>query len=112
MSKLLDDLIRQSRADAASYEEFLRTAEALARRLAAQQAHDGVPAILHGNREATVIFNNLPRILAEAAAAHGVADERPDYGEDAPPWRLKSIGPFASMRLRVGEVTRHAKRRC
>jgi type I restriction enzyme R subunit len=25
--------------------------------------HDGVPAELHGNREATVIYNNLPRIL-------------------------------------------------
>ena len=62
MSKLLDDLIKQSRADAAAYEEFLRKAEALVKRLAAKQPDDGVPAALHGKREATVIFNNLPRI--------------------------------------------------
>lgn len=59
MSKLLDDLIKQSRTDAAEYEEFLRKAEALAKQLGARQAHEGVPAILHGNREATVIYNNL-----------------------------------------------------
>ncbi len=34
MSKPLDDLIQQSRADTAAYEEFLRKAEALVRRLA------------------------------------------------------------------------------
>jgi type I restriction enzyme R subunit len=37
MSKLLDDLIKQSRADTAAYEEFLRKAEALVKRLAAKQ---------------------------------------------------------------------------
>ena len=63
MSKLLDDLIRQSRADTATYEEFLRKAEALVKRLAAKEPGDGVPAELHGKREATVIYNNLPRIL-------------------------------------------------
>ena len=36
MSKLLDDLIKQSRADAAAYEEFLRKAEALVKRLAGE----------------------------------------------------------------------------
>ena len=61
MSKLLDDLIKQSRADAAAYEEFLRKAEALVKRLAAKQPEAGVPAALHGKREATVIYNNLPR---------------------------------------------------
>jgi len=59
MSKLLDDLIRQSRADAAAYEEFLRKAEALVRRLASKQPDEGVPAALHGQREATVIYSNL-----------------------------------------------------
>ena len=68
MSKLLDDLIKQSRADAAAYEQFLRNAEALVRRLAARQ-HDGAtPAALHGNREATVIYNNLPQILPAGGA--------------------------------------------
>jgi len=59
MSKLLDDLIRQSRADAAAYEEFLRRAEDLVRRLAGRQPQDGVPAVVHGNAEATALYNNL-----------------------------------------------------
>ncbi|MBM3535985.1 MAG: type I restriction endonuclease subunit R, partial [Alphaproteobacteria bacterium] len=64
MSKLLDDLIKQSRADAAAYEEFLRKAEALVKRLATNQSDQNVPAALHEMREATVIYNNLPTILA------------------------------------------------
>jgi type I restriction enzyme, R subunit len=59
MSRLLDDLIQQSRDDTAAYEEFLRKAEALVRRLADKQPQEGVPAMLHGNREATVIYNNI-----------------------------------------------------
>jgi len=74
MSKLLDDLIQQSRADTAAYEEFLRKAEALVRRLAEKQPQAGVPAVLHGRREATVIYNNLPRILAFASEDSPVAD--------------------------------------
>lgn len=81
MSKLLDDLIRQSRTDAAAYEEFLRKAEDLARRLAAKQPQDGVPAPLHGNREATVIYHNLPRILAGGRPDAMVAEPSPDYGD-------------------------------
>ncbi|MHB8895075.1 MAG: type I restriction endonuclease subunit R [Candidatus Geothermincolia bacterium] len=80
MSKLLDDLIRQSRADTAAYEEFLRQAEALVKRLAAQQPEAGVPAVLHGKREATVIYNNLPRILAAARGGTRAAEPRADYG--------------------------------
>lgn len=68
MSKLLDDLITQSRADAAAYEVFLRKAESLVKRLAAKQPDEGVPAALHGKREATVIYNNLPRIVRTARA--------------------------------------------
>ncbi len=59
MSKLLDDLITQSRADTVTYEEFLRNAEDLVKRLAAKQPEDGIPAQLHGKRETTVIYNNL-----------------------------------------------------
>jgi type I restriction enzyme R subunit len=78
MSKLLDDLIKQSRADAAAYEEFLRKAEALVKRLAAKQPDKGVLASLHGRREATVIYNNLRHILAAGRA-------RPDkVGEPSP----------------------------
>ena len=65
MSKLLDDLIKQSRDDAEAYEEFLRKAEELVRKLAAKQPQAGVPAVLHGNREATVFFNNLASIPGE-----------------------------------------------
>ena len=65
MSKLLDDLIKQSRADTAGYEEFLRKAEALVKRLAAKQPDDGVPAALHGNHEATVLYNNLGAIAGD-----------------------------------------------
>ena len=64
MSKLLGDLIQQSRNDTAAYEEFLRQAEALVRRLAARQPEHGVPAALHGKREAAVLYNNLGSIPA------------------------------------------------
>lgn len=64
MSALLDDLIRQSREEAAEYEEFLRQAEALAKRLAGKRPDDGVPTCLHGNDEASVLYNNLPTLPA------------------------------------------------
>ena len=83
MSKLLDDLIKQSREDAAAYEEFLQKAEALVKRLAAGQPDDGVPAALHGRREAAVIYNNLPQILAAGhARAGGFAEARAEYGDE------------------------------
>ena len=83
MSKLLDDLIKQNRADAAAYEEFLRKTEALVKRLAAKQTDESVPVALHGKREATVIYNNLPRILeAGRAEAAGVVEPSADYGDD------------------------------
>ncbi len=83
MSKLLDDLIQQSRADAAAYEEFLHKAEALVKRLAAKQPEAGLPAALHGKREATVIYNNLPQILAAGcASADMVAEPRAEYGDE------------------------------
>ena len=83
MSKLLDDLIKQGREDAAAYEEFLRKAEALVKRLAARQFDDGVPVALHGRREATVIYNNLPQILAAGRVrADEVAESRAEYGDE------------------------------
>jgi type I restriction enzyme R subunit len=81
MSLLLDDLIQQSRADAAAYEEFLRKAEALVRRMAAKHPEAGIPAALHGKPEASVIYNNLPQILADAASASAVAEPGPDADE-------------------------------
>jgi type I restriction enzyme R subunit len=76
MSKLLDDLIKQSRAETVAYEQFLRDAEALVRRLAAKQSDEGVPAALRGNREATVIYNNLPSILKTEVGGAGEPEQR------------------------------------
>ena len=96
MSKLLDDLIKQSRQDAVAYEEFLRKAEDLVKRLAARQPEDGVPAALHGKWEATVIYNNLPEILAAGRArADGLAEERAEDGNE-----------HLSLALKIDEVMR------
>src|SRR5882757_630074 len=64
MSQLLDDLIQQSRADTAAYEKFLRQAEALVKRLAMKDPEPGTPPVLHGNKEATALFNNLGSVPA------------------------------------------------
>ena len=84
MSQLLGDLIQQSRADAAAYEEFLRQAEALVKQLALKQSDGDIPVALHGKREATVIYNNLPQILAagEQALAKRVAELQAAYGDE------------------------------
>jgi type I restriction enzyme R subunit len=74
MSKLLDDLIQQSRADTAAYEEFVRKAEALVKRLAEKRPEAGVPAVLHGQREATAIYNNLDALPA-TSFRYPTADE-------------------------------------
>ena len=60
MSKLLQDLIKQTRDDAAAYEQFLKDAEALVQRLTQKHAVAGVPAVLHGHPEAIVLYRNLP----------------------------------------------------
>ncbi len=64
MSKLLDDLIKQSRADAAAYEIFLQKAEALVKRMLKRDSTVGVPDALRGNQEAIAIYNNLDNISA------------------------------------------------
>jgi type I restriction enzyme R subunit len=64
MSELLDDLIKQRRAETLAYEEFLVKAEELVKRLAKKEPTEGVPAALHGKPEATVLFNNLATIRA------------------------------------------------
>ncbi|MCS6284426.1 MAG: type I restriction endonuclease subunit R [Nitrospira sp.] len=64
MSKLLDDLIKQSRADAAAYEAFLKKAEELVKRMAQKDSVAGVPAVLHGKPEAIVLFTNLATLPA------------------------------------------------
>lgn len=82
MSKLLDDLITQSRKDTAAYEEFLRKAEELVKRLAAKQPEAGIPAALYGKHEAVVIYNNLPDILATMGnTGFTVAEPLAEYGD-------------------------------
>ncbi len=63
MSKLLDDLIKRSRADTAAYEQFLKKAEELVKRMA-QKNTGGHPAKLNGYPGAIVLFNNLANMPA------------------------------------------------
>ncbi len=76
MSKLLEDLILQSREDAVAYEKFLQEAEKLARQLAHNGSRDNLPATLHGNREAAVLFNNLDSLGGDAFLCPTDDDER------------------------------------
>jgi type I restriction enzyme, R subunit len=91
MSKLLDDLIKQSRADAAAYETFLKKAEELVKRMAKKDTVVGVPTILHGKLEATVIYNNLADILRSSSGngAMVVREESPIEQEQRAELALK-----------------------
>lgn len=83
MSSLLDELIRQSRADAESYEEFLKQAEALAKKLTTHAAGgEQVPEALQDKPEASVIYRNLPDILAKPTDAAHIADDGPLHGSE------------------------------
>ena len=93
MSKLLDDLIKQSRADATSYEAFLKKAEELVKRMAKKDAIAGIPAVLHGKPEAIVIYNNLPSILAGGASV--LRKESPQEQEER-----------AALTLRIDQAMR------
>ncbi|MBS0474993.1 MAG: type I restriction endonuclease subunit R [Proteobacteria bacterium] len=82
MSKLLLDLIKQSREDAADYERFLRDAEALVQRLAQKHSVAGVPAILHGHPEAIVLYRNLPDALPSSSARDRATEPAAGYGDE------------------------------
>jgi len=64
ISKLLEDLIKQKRDETVSYEQFLKEAEALVKRLAGKQQDAGVPSSLYGRPEAAVLYNNLSTLPA------------------------------------------------
>lgn len=85
MSLLLDDLIKQKRDDTKSYEEFLRNAEALLKRMAKDQKDAGIPSQLQGNPEAVVIYRNLPDRLFDPhnqpEPERAPADSRASYGD-------------------------------
>jgi len=63
MSKLLQDLIQQSRVDAEAYEQFLKDAEALVGRMA-DKGKGNHPDILNVHPGAIVLFNNLASLPA------------------------------------------------
>ena len=93
MSALLEDLIKQNRAEAAAYQAFLQQAEELVRRMAQKDAVAGVPAVLHGQPEAILLFKNLPQLLAEGATVLG----------DGEPLTLEAR---AALALRIDQAVR------
>jgi type I restriction enzyme R subunit len=81
MSKLLDDLIKQKRDDAAAYEAFLKKAEELVQKMAKEQNNTSVPNKLQGKIEAIIIYNNLPDILSHASTPLIAAEPQAEYGD-------------------------------
>ncbi len=80
MSKLLDDLIRQKRDDTQSYEEFLKKAETLVKKMAEGQSDKGIPPELLGKREAAVIYNNLPDIMVRSTSTNVAREIQAGFG--------------------------------
>ena len=89
MSKLLEDLIKRKRDDTESYEQFLKNAEELAKKLSTGKGENDVPAALHGNKEATVLYNNLPAVLAASALPNTAAEPATQYGDECLELALK-----------------------
>lgn len=89
MSKLLEDLIKRKRDDTESYEQFLKNAEELAKKLGTGKGENDVPAALHGNKEATVLYNNLPAVLAASAPPNTAAEPATQYGDECLELALK-----------------------
>ena len=112
MSKLLDDLIKQKRDDTESYEEFLKKAEELARKLGKGHSNAGIPAALYGNRGAIATYNNLPDIMSDETLKECVMNKPSEYGDPGWFWRWKSTGPCVNRRLLIGRETKHVRNRC
>jgi type I restriction enzyme R subunit len=96
MSKLLEDLVRQSRDDAAAYEEFLKNAEQLVFRLQRKDAEDDLPEPLRHRPEATVIYRNLPGVLSAPGGIDAVIEQRASYGEG-----------LVSLAVEIDDAMRH-----
>ena len=79
MSRLLNDLIAQWRSSTATYEEFLRKAEELVKQMSEGHGTEDIPPELMDRREALVIYNNLPDILAASGKGPKVEESAPDY---------------------------------
>ena len=76
MSRLFEDLIEQRRNETLAYEEFLSAAEAIAKQMGTGQPQGHVPASLHGNAPATVLWNNLASLPATSFAPPTDENER------------------------------------
>ena len=107
MSKLLDDLIKQSRADAAAYEAFLKKAEELVKRMAKKDADRrrsrGASRQTRGHR------------ALQQSGQHSGDDLpvlRADDGREGDSSRSKSITPCARRLRRAGKATTPARSRC
>ena len=82
MSKLLNDLIKQKRDDTEAYEEFLKNAEVLVRKLVKGQSDTGIPSALQGNREATTLYNNFMNLVSSGLDNHEIAEDKSAYGDE------------------------------
>jgi type I restriction enzyme, R subunit len=89
MSKLLEDLIKQKHDDTESYEQFLKKAEELAKKLGTGKSDNDVPSALHGNKEATVLYNNLPGVLAASVPTNTAAEPEAVFGDECLELALK-----------------------
>ncbi|KAF1070497.1 MAG: hypothetical protein GAK45_00772 [Pseudomonas citronellolis] len=98
MSKLLDDLIQQSREGTEAYESFLSKAEDILKKHRAKQHDIDEPAMLRGNAGALVIYRNLPDIISGDVLpdTNGVVKEpQAEYGD-----------PLALLALKIDRVMR------
>ncbi|MNY40417.1 hypothetical protein D3C86_1751600 [compost metagenome] len=98
MSKLLDDLIQQSREGTEAYQSFLSKAEDILKKHRAKQHDIDEPAMLHGNAGALVIYRNLPDIISGDVLpdTNGVVKEpQAEYGN-----------PLALLALKIDLVMR------
>ena len=89
MSKLLEDLIQQKKADVEEYEKFLIKAEELAKKLFKGQHTTNIPVKLQGKTEALVVYNNLPDILTKKKDKQLTAEDKTLYGDDLVQLALK-----------------------
>lgn len=98
MSKLLDDLIQQSREGSEAYEAFLSKAEDILKRHRAKQHGLDEPAMLHGNARALVIYRNLPDIIS--------GDLLPDTDAVVKEPQAEYGDPLALLALKIDRVMR------
>ncbi len=78
MSKLLDDLIKQEKDCTTTYEEFLKKAEELVKKIASKSTSGAYPIVLNGYPLAIVLYNNLDHIPTSTFKCPKKLEERAD----------------------------------